>query len=251
VALHPQCEAFLAPGADAPELMDIPIAAGRAGAYADMTISGPVTPGVEITNRFIPGETADILVRTYTPASSEQKNGLVYFHGGGWSYFSVDMYDAQLSALSAMTDSVIVSINYQKSPEHKFPIPHDDCYTGLKWVFANVENLGINKQKIGIGGDSAGGNLAAGRAIRNRDEQLFNIAYQLLIYPCVGTDFETDSYQKKRCWLWSIQTNYELALEFVPQRTGRLFESHRCTTESNKLFRLTACSHYHCRIRRA
>lgn len=217
MALHPQCEAFLAPGADAPELMDIPIATGRAGAYADMTISGPVTPGVEITNRFIPGETADILVRTYTPAGSEQKNGLVYFHGGGWSYFSVDMYDAQLSALSAMTDSVIVSINYQKSPEHKFPIPHDDCYTGLKWVFANVENLGINQQKIGIGGDSAGGNLAAGVAIRNRDEQLFNIAYQLLIYPCVGTDFETDSYQKnatgyglsKRTmnWLWSLYLN--------------------------------------------
>lgn len=217
MALHPQCEAFLAPGADAPELMDIPIATGRAGSYADMTISGPLTAGVAITNRFIPGESADILIRIYTPTGSSIKNGMVYFHGGGWSYFSVDMYDAQLSALAAMTNSVIVSINYQKAPEHKFPIPHNDCYTGLKWVFDNAQNLGIDKEKIGIGGDSAGGNLAAGVAIRNRDEQLFKIAYQLLIYPCVGVDFDTDSYvqnatgyglsKRTMSWLWSLYLN--------------------------------------------
>jgi hypothetical protein len=69
VALHPQCEAFLAPGADAPELIDIPIPVGRAGAYADMTIAGEVTPNIHISNRFIPGETADLLVRIYKPVS--------------------------------------------------------------------------------------------------------------------------------------------------------------------------------------
>ncbi|MBM3704835.1 MAG: alpha/beta hydrolase, partial [Actinobacteria bacterium] len=133
-----------------------------------MTLSGELTPGVAIVNQFIPGDTADILIRIYRPTGADIKSGLVYFHGGGWSYFSVDMYDAQLTALASMTNSVIVSVNYQKSPEHKFPIPHDDCYTGLKWVFANAEKLGIDSQKIGIGGDSAGGNLAAGVALRNR-----------------------------------------------------------------------------------
>lgn len=73
MALHPQCEAFLAPGADAPELMDIPIATGRAGSYADMTISGPLTAGVAIINRFIPGESADILIRIYTPTGRLNK----------------------------------------------------------------------------------------------------------------------------------------------------------------------------------
>jgi len=171
VALHPQCEAFLAPGAGAPELIDIPIATGRAGAYADMTISGEIAINVEILDRFIPGNTADILVRIYRPPGENIKNGMVYFHGGGWSYFSVDMYDAQLSSLAALTDSIIVSVNYQKAPEHKFPIPHDDCFTGLKWTFDSAESLGINRNKIGIGGDSAGGNLDCGScASKSRPE---------------------------------------------------------------------------------
>ena len=165
MALHPQCAAFLAPGADAPELIDLPLNVGRAGAYADMSISGEIRKNIAISNQFIPGETADILIRIYRPAGSNLKNGLVYFHGGGWSYFSVDMYDAQLSALADLTDSVIISVNYQKSPEHKFPIPHDDCFTGLKWVFAHANELGIDETKIGIGGDSAGGNLAAAAAL--------------------------------------------------------------------------------------
>ena len=217
MALHPQCEAFLAPGADAPELIDIPIATGRAGAYADMTLSGEITSGIDIINRFIPGPTADLLVRIYKPTGTNLKNGLVYFHGGGWSYFSVDMYDAQLSSLASLTDSVIVSVNYQKSPEHKFPIPHDDCFAGMKWTFDNAESLGINRNKIGVGGDSAGGNLAAGVALRNRDENSFPIAYQLLIYPCLGLDFDTDSYKnnavgyglskRTMSWLWSLYLN--------------------------------------------
>lgn len=217
MALHPQCEAFLAPGADAPELIDIPIATGRASAYADMTLSGEITQGIDITNRFIPGPTADLLVRIYKPKGINLKNGLVYFHGGGWSYFSVDMYDAQLSSLASLTDSIIVSVNYQKSPEHKFPIPHDDCFAGMKWTFDNAESLGIDRNKIGIAGDSAGGNLAAGVALRNRDEKSFPIAYQLLIYPCLGLDFDTNSYKhnavgyglskRTMSWLWSLYLN--------------------------------------------
>jgi len=219
VALHPQCEAFLAPAADAPELIDIPISVGRAGAYADLTVAGEITPDIDISNQFIPGETADLLIRIYRPPGKNLKNGMVFFHGGGWSYFSVDMYDAQLSALSSLTDSVIVSVNYQKSPEHKFPIPHDDCFAGLKWTFANAESLGINRKRIGVGGDSAGGNLAAGVALRNRDEKLFPLAYQLLIYPCLGLDFNTDSYnanakgfglsKRTMSWLWSLYLNGE------------------------------------------
>ena len=141
--------------------------------------------------------------------------------------FSVDMYDAQLSALAELTNSVIISVNYQKSPEHKFPIPHDDCFTGLKWVFAHANDLGIDETKIGIGGDSAGGNLAAGVALRNRDEKLFPIAYQLLIYPCVGLNFDTDSYnnnavgygltKRTMSWLWSL---------YLDRKSTRLNSSH-------------------------
>ncbi len=212
--LDPQCESFLAPGADAPELVDLPISVGRSGSYAGISLAGEIDTDVLIRNHFIPGITADLAIRIYTPPSSGPHPGMLYIHGGGWAYFSIDFYDAQLSALSKLTDSVIVSINYQKAPEHKFPIPHDDCYAGLTWLYENSDSLSIDKKRIGIGGDSAGGNLAAGVVLRARDEKIFPLAYQLLIYPALGVDFDTDSYLKngtgygltKRTmsWLWSL-----------------------------------------------
>lgn len=212
--LDPQCESFLAPGANAPELIDLPISVGRSGSYAGISLSGEIDPAVKIHTQFIPGVTADLAIRIYTPPTSGPHSGMLYIHGGGWAYFSIDFYDAQLSALSKLTDSVIVSINYQKAPEHKFPIPHDDCYSGLKWMYENSDLLSINKKRIGIGGDSAGANLAAGVVLRARDEKVCPLAYQLLIYPALGVDFYTDSYIKngtgfgltKRTmsWLWSL-----------------------------------------------
>ena len=212
--LDPQCESFLAPGADAPELVDLPISVGRTGSYAGISLAGEIDTDVLIRTHFIPGVTADLAIRIYTPPTSGPHPGMLYIHGGGWAYFSIDFYDAQLSALSKLTDSVIVSINYQKAPEHKFPIPHDDCYAGLKWLYENSDLLSIDKKRIGIGGDSAGANLAAGVVLRARDEKVCPLAYQLLIYPALGVDFDTDSYQKngtgygltKRTmsWLWSL-----------------------------------------------
>lgn len=210
--LHPQVKAFLDLVAGAPDLPELGIFTVRKGSYADPEISGKIDQNVKSINKFITAPTADILIRIYQPPQKTRHNGMVYFHGGGWSVFSVDMYDAQLSALSVMTNSVIVSVNYQKAPEHKFPIPHDDCFAGLEWIFENAESLGIDPTKIGIGGDSSGGNLASGVALRNRDEGRFQLAYQLLIYPCNGTDYETDSYhanaegygltRKGMIWLW-------------------------------------------------
>ena len=212
--LHPQCESFLAPGADAPELIDLPISVGRNGSYGAISLSGGIDPDVLIRTQFIPGVTADLAIRIYTPPTTGPHPGMLYIHGGGWAYFSIDFYDAQLSALSKLTDSVIVSVNYQKAQEHKFPIPHDDSYIGLKWLFENSDSLSIDKKRIGIGGDSAGANLAAGVALRARDEKVFPLAYQLLIYPALGVDFNTESYVKngtgfgltKRTmsWLWSL-----------------------------------------------
>jgi acetyl esterase len=212
--LDPQCASFLAPGADAPELIDLPISVGRNGSYAGLALAGEIESDVLIRTQFIPGETADLAIRIYTPRTSGPHPGMLYIHGGGWAYFSIDFYDAQLSALSKLTDSVIVSVNYQKSPEHKFPIPHDDSYSALKWVFENSHVLSIDKDRIGVGGDSAGGNLAAGVALRARDEKDYPLAYQLLIYPALGVDFDTNSYvnngtgygltKRTMSWLWSL-----------------------------------------------
>jgi acetyl esterase len=122
-------------------------------------------------------------INIYIPEGDGPFNGLVYFHGGGWVAYDINRYSPQLSAIAASTNSVVIAVNYQKAPEHKFPIPFDDCYSALEWTFANSAELFIDIKKIGIGGDSAGGNLASGVAIKARDQGKLGVAYQLLIYP--------------------------------------------------------------------
>jgi acetyl esterase len=118
---------------------------------------------------------------------------MVYFHGGGWVLNFLDIYDAALHRLANQSGSVIISINYQKAPEHPFPTPFDDCYAGLLWVKAHAEEIGIDPNRVGVGGDSAGGNLAAAVALKARDENVA-LTYQLLVYPCLDRDFTTKSY---------------------------------------------------------
>ena len=91
---------------------------------------------------------------------------------------------------------VVIAVNYQKAPELPFPIPFDDCYSTLLWVAENFEMLGIEPTQIGVGGDSAGGNLAAGVAIKARDTGDVSLAFQLLIYPCNDNEMNYDSAYK-------------------------------------------------------
>jgi len=115
------------------------------------------------------------------------------------------------------TNSVIVSVNYQKAPEHKFPIPFNDCYEGLQWTVANADRLGIDINRIGVGGDSAGGNLASAVALAARDRGKIKLAYQWLVYPCNGPEFvdspdvpNADGYgltQRGMKWLWEMYLN--------------------------------------------
>ena len=195
MALNLQAAAFLdrLKALNLPEAWDIGPAA-RYGGHAEVDLAGPIESGVRIDHRYITSPTADLPIRIYTPEGTGTFNALVYFHGGGWVFGHIDRYDAQMVSLAKKTNSVVISVNYQKSPEHKFPIPHDDCYATLKWVAAHGEYLNINVSKIGVGGDSAGGNLASGVALRARDEGKIKLAYQLLIYPCNGMDFEAASY---------------------------------------------------------
>ena len=189
--LHPQAKSFLDLMAsfNAPDISEAGAFAARSGSHGEPDISGPIDPTVRIDNRFFTSSTADTYIKVYTPAGSGPFNALVYFHGGGWVVNYVAKYDAQCAALATMTNSVVISINYQKAPEHKFPIPFNDCYEGLEWVVAHAKELNINTAKIGVGGDSAGGNLASAVAFAARDRGKIKLAYQWLIYPCNGPEF--------------------------------------------------------------
>lgn len=148
-----------------------------------------------IDHRFIQGPTADLPVRIYRPdlGSIGLMPGLVYFHGGGWVTANIEVGDSFSRALANRTGCVVIAVNYQKAPEHKFPVPMDDCYAATQWVFNNASELGLDSGRIGVIGDSAGGNLAAAVALRARDEKGPQLAYQVLIYPAVQYGWDTPS----------------------------------------------------------
>ena len=197
MTLAPEIKAFLEAGAKAglPQVWEAPLDVIRRNTQTRPALAGPAEPILEIENRFIPGPTADLPVRIYRPTNNPTAPAIVYFHGGGWVLNFLDIYDASLTTLANRTGATIISVNYQKAPEHPFPIPFDDCFATLEWVLANSELLRINSQKVAVAGDSAGANLASGVALKARDQKI-ELAYQLLIYPCNERNFETPSYIK-------------------------------------------------------
>ena len=166
----------------------------RTEGHTPPDFSGPLRDDVIISTRYITTPTADVVANIYQPPGAGPFNGMVYYHGGGWVVNYINKYDAQLQEMAILTNSVILAVNYQKAPEHKYPTPFDDCYTAFTWFIERADEFNVNPRKIGVGGDSAGGNLASGVAHKIRDVNKHHLAYQLLIYPCNGVDFETPSY---------------------------------------------------------
>ena len=197
MSLAPEIKAFLEAqaAAGAPAVWEAPLAQICANTQGRMATSGPVEPILEIANRFIPGPTSDLPIRIYRPTNNNAAPAIVHFHGGGFVLNYLDMYDASMARLANQSGFTIIGVHYQKAPEHPFPIPFDDCYATLEWVIAHADELKINPQQIGVAGDSAGGTLASAVAIKARDHGIA-LAFQLLIYPCNGRIFTTDSYEK-------------------------------------------------------
>ena len=217
--INPQAQAFLDLGAKAniPDISELGAFGARSNSHGEPDIAGPIESGARIDHKYFTSPTSDLPLHIYTPEGEGPFNALVYFHGGGWVVNYVAKYDAQLVAMAKKTNSVIVSVNYQKAPEHKFPIPFDDCYAALEWTFANAQQLNIDITKIGVGGDSAGGNLASAVALAARDRGKISLAYQWLVYPCNSPEFVADPSvpnaegygltQRGMKWLWAQYLN--------------------------------------------
>ena len=142
----------------------------RAGAQ------GPRPEGVSVTDRTIPGPGpgpgGTIAVRIYRPdsaASEARLPALVFAHGGGWVFGNLDSHDVLCAQLALEARIAVFAIDYRLAPEARFPGAFDDVVAGLKWVAANGASVGIDATRLAIGGDSAGGNLAAAVAIWARD----------------------------------------------------------------------------------
>ncbi len=158
----------------------------------------PEPPEVSLVHdKRIAGPRGDIPVRLYRGApGSDARGALVYFHGGGWVIGDIDTHDVVCRQLALMGGFSVISVDYGLGPEHRFPGAVDDCIAATRWVRAQAETLGVDPQRIAVGGDSAGGNLAAVVAIALRDAGEHWLRYQLLIYPATDMRFVSDSYQR-------------------------------------------------------
>lgn len=137
-----------------------------------------------VEDRTIPGPAGEIPIRIYADSTDPMLPTVVFFHGGGWVLSSVDGHDSLARRLAARTGALVVSVEYRLAPENPFPAPHDDCWAATTWLADHAAELGGDPNRLAVAGDSAGANLAAGVALRARDEQL-PLTYQLLIYPCI------------------------------------------------------------------
>lgn len=179
----------------APELHEIGVEAAREGMAAAFQ-SDNVEDVAKVENRTFPGPDGDVGVRIYWPAGDGPHPALVYFHGGGWVLCSLDTHDGPCRALTNQAGCVVVSVDYRLAPEDKFPKGLIDCAAAVRWTAENADVLGIDKSRIAIGGDSAGGNLAAAVALKNRDESGPDLCHQLLVYPVTDARRNTPSYQQ-------------------------------------------------------
>ncbi|MDR0416809.1 MAG: alpha/beta hydrolase, partial [Propionibacteriaceae bacterium] len=123
------------------------------------------------------------------------RRGLVHIHGGGWSVGSVDAAetDAACGHLAKGADAVVVTVEYRLAPEHKFPAGFDDCYAAVAWVAENADLLGVDPDRLAVGGESAGGNLSAAVALRARAEGGPKLALQLLEAPALDMTLSSPS----------------------------------------------------------
>jgi acetyl esterase len=150
----------------------------------------------EVRNLQMPGPAGPIPARLYVPPLPTQDAAaplLVYYHGGGWVIGDLDMYDDPCRLIAAASGVKVLSVDYRLAPEHPFPQPLEDAFAAFEWAAANADSLGADPQRIGVGGDSAGGNMAAVVSHMARDGGGAMPAMQLLIYPVTDSAEDTRS----------------------------------------------------------
>jgi acetyl esterase len=193
--VDPQCQTILEAAAakGAPFAHD-DVHASRA-AYAGTTAvyRHAAAPLASVSERTFPGPADDVPVRLYIPATDAAGPlpCLVFFHGGGWVVGDLETHDHVCRYLAHGAGVCVIAVDYRLAPEHPFPSGFEDCLAAVHWAAGNAASLNIDPQRLAIGGDSAGGNLAAAVAIALRDGGGPALALQLLFYP--ATDMTADN----------------------------------------------------------
>jgi len=210
--LDPDIEAAVAPDPDGEPLRTLPLAEFRAEHDRVMAEGvGTPEPVETISHLSIPESGAELTC--YWPADiSRPAPGLVFFHGGGWVIGNRGSHDPMARAIANRARVVVISVEYRLAPEHPFPSSVEDATAATRWILDHAVRLGIDAERVGVGGDSAGGNLAAVVAWRMRDEGRA-LACQFLLYPVTSALQDTPSYRQyatgfgltadDMAWFWS------------------------------------------------
>ncbi|MGV9753327.1 alpha/beta hydrolase [Nocardia farcinica] len=144
----------------------------------------------------IPGPGGDLTVRVYVPHGDALRPVVVFAHGGGFVFCDLDSHDEFCRSTAQAVDAVVVSVDYRRAPEHPGPAAMEDLYAAVTWVHRHAGEFGGDAERIAVAGDSAGGNLAATVSLAARDRGGPPIAAQVLIYPVIDDDFDTESYRR-------------------------------------------------------
>ena len=190
--LDPQMRLLLTLQAlEGPAAESVPIPQGRRIIRDGAAAVGGRLPIGSVHDRTIDGPGGPLPLRVYAPRGvTGTAPALVFFHGGGWIYGDLESHDATCRFLAEQAGVRVVAVDYRLAPEHPFPAAHEDCLAAYDWVLAHADALGIDRHRVAVGGDSAGGNLATvvAQQVVARTEQPAGVvppAYQLLIYPVV------------------------------------------------------------------
>ncbi|HKS11546.1 MAG TPA: alpha/beta hydrolase [Pseudomonas sp.] len=175
-----------------------------------------LVPGVTTREITVPGAAGGLPATVYTPGGTGPHPVVLYFHGGGWVFADRKVYDGGARGLAKQANAIVVSVDYRLAPENKFPAAHEDALAAYRWLTRNAQTLGGDPERLGLAGESAGGNLAVATAVAARDQKLQAPRHVLAVYPVAQANTRTESYLK---YADAMPLNRPMMLWFIAQVT--------------------------------
>ena len=221
--LNPQAALAIRMAGDLPANLP-PVELRRVYSEQRMRMLPPAPPVPVVHDLTIPSREGPVRARFYRPHDNAIACPLlVFFHGGGWMLGSVNSYDTVCRRLAIKSNCAVLSVEYRLAPETTFPGAVNDAYAATLWAANNASQLRINSEAIAVGGDSAGGNLAAVLAQMSHDSGDFRIALQVLIYPCTDMSREYASYERNAAgYMLTRAAMHRFISAYVPNASDRL-----------------------------
>ena len=225
MTLDPQARAFLdqIAAAGVRDVPDLSVREARAQMELGAVMTGRPPAVARVEDHRAAGAAGTVRVRLTAPEGVGPLPVLVYFHGGGWSVGSIASHDHLCRAVARASGVAVVSVEYRLAPENPFPAAVDDAEAATAWVAGNAPALGLDPGRLAVGGDSAGGTLAAVVARRARDRGAPKVAFQLLLYPATDANLDTPSYlENARGYLLTRDAMAWYWDQYVPEPARRL-----------------------------